>query len=144
LGKAVLRAVPNGIVGHFVAQGKTLERLLAALGEQAEFTQLVQVLLAAFPVDQAAPVVAVEQATEDQPPRSAPANELLELLTEREQDVLRLLVGRLSNKEIAHRLIVSPHTVRNHTANIFGKLQVANRVQAVARARTLGLLPPPE
>ncbi len=57
-------------------------------------------------------------------------------LTDRETEVLRLLAERLSNKEIAHRLVVSTHTVRNHTANIFGKLQVENRVQAVVAGRT--------
>ncbi len=135
LGKAVQRAVPRGVVGHFVVQGEPIKRLLHELGKQSEFAHPVQMLLAAFPADQGTMV---------QGPRIAPSRELPEPLTEREQDVLKLLVDRLSNKEIAHRLIVSPHTVRNHTANIFGKLQVANRIEAVERARALGILPPEE
>src|SRR5690606_21866572 len=111
LGKAVQRAVPRGVVGHFVVQGEPIKRLLSELGKQSEFAHPVQMLLAAFPAD---------QGTTAQGTRIAPSREMPEPLTEREQDVLKLLVGRLSNKEIAHRLFVSPHTVRNHTANIFG------------------------
>jgi LuxR family maltose regulon positive regulatory protein len=141
LGKAVLRAVPNGVVGHFIMHGQPLARLLLELGKQPEYTQLVQLLLAAFPSDQGG---AIEQEDAVLRLSSVVSSELVEPLTEREQEVLKLLVGRLSNKEIAHHLIVSPHTVRNHTANIFSKLQVANRFQAVARARSLGILPPAE
>lgn len=138
LGKAIQRAVPNGVMGHFIVKGQPLEHLLNALGKQPEYAGLVQRLLAAFQSNQEE---AIEQESAFQPLYSVPSSELPEPLTEREQDVLKLLVGRLSNKEIAHVLIVSPHTVRNHTANIFGKLQVANRVEAVARARSLGILP---
>ena len=63
------------------------------------------------------------------------------LLTERELEVLELLAGRYTNKEIARQLIVSHHTVRNHTASIYDKLQVSGRRAAVARAHDLGLLP---
>jgi LuxR family maltose regulon positive regulatory protein len=62
-------------------------------------------------------------------------------LTDRELDVLRLLAGQLSNKEIAGRLVSSTNTMRNHKANVFSKLQVENRLQAVERARSSGLLP---
>ena len=60
-------------------------------------------------------------------------------LTEREIDVLKLLAKGLSNQEIADSLVVSVKTVRNHLSNIFSKLQVADRVQAVIRARKAGL-----
>ena len=60
-------------------------------------------------------------------------------LTEREIDVLKLLAKGLSNQEIADSLVVSVKTVRNHLSNIFSKLQVADRVQAVIRAREAGL-----
>jgi len=60
-------------------------------------------------------------------------------LTEREVDVLRLIAQGLNNQEIAHKLVLSPKTVRNHITNIFSKLQVAGRAQAIVRAREAGL-----
>ena len=61
-------------------------------------------------------------------------------LTPRELEVLRLLAAGLSNPAIAARLTISVGTVKAHTANIYGKLGVANRVQALARAQELRLL----
>ena len=60
-------------------------------------------------------------------------------LTDREIEVLRLLAKGLSNQEIADKLVISVKTVRNHVSNIFSKLQVVDRVQAVIRARDAGL-----
>jgi LuxR family maltose regulon positive regulatory protein len=65
---------------------------------------------------------------------------LLEPLSERELEVLRLIGEGLSNREIAARLVISLSTVKGHTANIYGKLGVHRRTLAVARARELGLL----
>jgi DNA-binding NarL/FixJ family response regulator len=60
-------------------------------------------------------------------------------LTERERQVLELIAQGQSNAEITRRLVVSPKTVRNHISNIFAKLQVADRAQAIVRAREAGL-----
>jgi DNA-binding NarL/FixJ family response regulator len=60
-------------------------------------------------------------------------------LTEREREVLDLLARGTSNAEIAGALVISQKTVRNHVSNIFNKLQVADRAQAIIRARTAGL-----
>jgi DNA-binding NarL/FixJ family response regulator len=60
-------------------------------------------------------------------------------LTEREREVLELVARGLSNAEIQRRLVVSPKTVRNHVSNILGKLHVADRSQAIVRAREAGL-----
>jgi DNA-binding NarL/FixJ family response regulator len=60
-------------------------------------------------------------------------------LTDRERDVLDLLAQGLSNPQIAGRLVISEKTVRNHVSNIFTKLAVADRAQAVIRAREGGL-----
>ena len=60
-------------------------------------------------------------------------------LTEREREVLELIAQGSSNQEIAHRLHISPKTVSNHISNIFGKLQVADRAQAIVKARQAGL-----
>lgn len=60
-------------------------------------------------------------------------------LTDRELEVLRLIAQGLNNQEIAQKLFLSPKTVRNHITNIFSKLQVADRAQAIVRAREAGL-----
>jgi DNA-binding NarL/FixJ family response regulator/transcriptional regulator with XRE-family HTH domain len=71
---------------------------------------------------------------------SPQSSALVEPLTTRELEVLGLLAAGASNEEIARRLIVSLGTVKKHISNIFGKLDVESRTQAVARARALGLL----
>jgi LuxR family maltose regulon positive regulatory protein len=63
-----------------------------------------------------------------------------EKLTNREIDIVKLLSQRLSNKEIAEKLFISPETVKRHTINIYRKLSVHNRQEAVVRAKALGLL----
>jgi LuxR family maltose regulon positive regulatory protein len=68
------------------------------------------------------------------------AQDLIEPLTERELDVLRLLAEGLTYAGIAERLVVSVNTVRYHVKEIYGKLGVNRQAQAVARARELGLL----
>lgn len=60
-------------------------------------------------------------------------------LTEREREVLDLIAKGWSNAKIAERLVISPKTVSNHCSNIFSKLQVADRTQALLRAREAGL-----
>jgi len=60
-------------------------------------------------------------------------------LTEREREILALIAQGRSNSEIAQQLVISPKTVRNYISSIFGKLQVADRAQAIIRARESGL-----
>lgn len=71
-----------------------------------------------------------------------PSSPLVEPLTDREMDVLALLAQRLTNKEIAAQLFISPGTVRQHTYQIYQKLDVHNRREAVAKAQTVNILPP--
>ena len=66
---------------------------------------------------------------------------LAEPLTDRELEVLRLLAAGRSNQRIAHDLVVALDTVKKHVTHVLGKLVVANRTEAVARARQLGLIP---
>jgi len=71
-------------------------------------------------------------------PKSAPP-EVFPELTEREREILALVAQHQTNPEIARRLQLSQKTVRNHVSNIFAKLQVADRAQAIIRAREAGL-----
>ena len=66
----------------------------------------------------------------------------LAALTDRERQILDQVAGGLSNKEVAARLFITPSTVRQHTLNIYRKLEVNDRRAAVARACELGLLSP--
>jgi ATP/maltotriose-dependent transcriptional regulator MalT len=77
-----------------------------------------------------------------QPPHAG-AEPPLEELTPREREILELLAGGLTNREIAQRLIVSPRTVETHVARITGKLGVSSRARAVARAVALRIVAPP-
>jgi LuxR family maltose regulon positive regulatory protein len=129
LERALALAEPGGFVHMFVAKGEPMERLLyqaAARGIKANYAGT---LLAAFPTVEA-----------PAPSRETPT-EMIEPLTEREIEVLQLVAKGLSNREIAQRLFLAVSTVKVHTYNIYGKLGVHSRTQAVAKARTLGILP---
>ena len=70
---------------------------------------------------------------------SSHAGPLVEPLTERECEVLQLLTDGASNREIADHLVLSVNTVKKHVLNIYGKLGVQSRTQAIAKARSLNL-----
>ena len=81
-----------------------------------------------------------EQHVSDLPLSSARPSPLAEPLTEREREVLRLLLEGASNREIARRLVLSVNTVKRHVYNLCGKLGVRSRAQAIVHARALNLL----
>jgi DNA-binding NarL/FixJ family response regulator len=62
------------------------------------------------------------------------------LLTEREREVLGMIAGGATNREIAERLFLSPHTVKDHTSTLYKKMNARNRAEAIVRAQRLGLL----
>ena len=65
--------------------------------------------------------------------------EIFPELTEREREILELIAQGLTNPAIAEKLVLSPKTVRNHVSNIFSKLQVSDRSQAIVKARQAGM-----
>jgi DNA-binding NarL/FixJ family response regulator len=72
-------------------------------------------------------------------PRLDLASHAFPQLTEREREILDLIARGLNNPAITQRLVLSPKTVRNHVSNIFSKLQVADRAEAIVRAREAGM-----
>ena len=74
-------------------------------------------------------------------PQTVPTSQpLIEPLSERELEILALVAQGLTNREISQRLYITLSTVKGHNGNIFGKLQVKRRTEAVARARELNLI----
>jgi ATP/maltotriose-dependent transcriptional regulator MalT len=80
------------------------------------------------------------QSMSDQQLAIAAEDLLVEPLSQREQEVLELIAQGLTNREVAQKLFITTSTVKVHTRNIYGKLDVGNRTQAIAKARTLGIL----
>jgi LuxR family maltose regulon positive regulatory protein len=127
LERALTLAEPEGYVRLFVDEGPPMAALLEAAAKRRIAPEYVRHLLTAF-----------GKAGHGTP--STPANQgLVEPLSEREHDVLRLLASDLDGPDIARALTVSLSTVRTHTQNIYGKLAVNNRREAVRRAVELGL-----
>jgi LuxR family maltose regulon positive regulatory protein len=114
----------------------TLLRQAAARGIEPHY---VQELLDAFAVQASAERPMANEIPPSFDQRRVPSS-LVEPLTERELEVLRLVAEGLSNREIAERLVVAIGTVKVHIHNICGKLDVQNRTQAILRAQQLGLL----
>lgn len=82
----------------------------------------------------------VAEFTRLEPDRKANQDALVEPLSERELEILRLVADGLSNREIANDLVITEGTVKNHVTSILGKLSVRDRTQAAIKARDLGLL----
>jgi len=90
-----------------------------------------------------APSLGVDHARQEQVRKERgrePGAGLVEPLSERELEVLRLVADGLTNQDIADRLFIAVSTVKSHTNSIYGKLGVRNRTQAIALARESGLL----
>jgi LuxR family maltose regulon positive regulatory protein len=123
---------PRGYCRIFVDEGQPMAHLLYTALDRGMAPNYVNRLLQAFPIDepeQIEPLVS-----------QVPESGYIEPLSEREIEVLQLISEGLTNPEIAAKLILSLYTVKTHTRNIYGKLGVNNRTQAVTKARTLGIL----
>ena len=152
LGRAITLAQPGGLQRVFLDLDAGLYDLLAELELDEEHAAFVSQLRAAInpppgshhegsgreqpaadlPVPAAVPTAVPFSASQPRHP------DLIELLTNRELEVLQLLALRLTNKEIAQSLGISTGTVKQHTINVFRKLHVENRREAILQARAMG------
>jgi ATP/maltotriose-dependent transcriptional regulator MalT len=144
LAEALALAAPTGHLRVFVDEGRPMATLVGKLLTGRH--QLRPTVVDAVPREYLARVVAAfEQAgLAPRPPARRGAvvvAGVLEPLSARELEVLGLLAAGQTNREIAQELVVTVDTVKRHVSHLFAKLEVANRTQAVARARKLGLLP---
>ncbi len=128
LTEAFVLAKPRGFVRSFVDLGEDMSALLTKFSPGHAFADYAEILLAAFP--HATTAISASQIDEVN----------LVLLTDREFEIISLLHQRLSNQEIADKLFVSYSTVKRHTANIYHKLQVSNRREAVSKALSLKII----
>jgi LuxR family maltose regulon positive regulatory protein len=140
LAATVALAQPGGWVRPFVEAGPRIAPLLERLTVGESGSEYLARLREAVPLAEAVTAEAVSQPSRIATPEDVTEVELVEDLTQREQDVLELLSRRLQNQEIAEHLFISTHTVNDHLKHIYEKLGVHNRRQAVRRAVEVGLL----
>lgn len=133
LERAIELAEYGGFVRIFVDEGPKMARLLYEAANCKIAPAYAQRILAAFPTPK--PVQSLEaKSMRDGFP------EFIEQLSDRELEVLHLIADGLSRQEISEELVLSLNTVKTHVRNIYGKLGVNNQMQAVGKARALGLL----
>ncbi|PKO15704.1 MAG: helix-turn-helix transcriptional regulator [Chloroflexi bacterium HGW-Chloroflexi-10] len=146
LERGLLLAQPEGYVRIFVDEGQPMRSLLLEFrpapavrqasriekhsnGQNHSLLVYVEKLLAGF-----------ERAVEKQPTTNPKKPDMVEPLSERELEVLRLIAMGLTNLQISQRLVLALSTIKGHNLRIFAKLQAQNRSEAVKHARELGLL----
>ena len=135
LQRTLTLAEPEDFIRIFVDEGPPMARLLYKVVTLGIAPNDARRLLAAFPIGEP-----------EQPELSrsqVPESELVEPLSERELEVLQLIAEGLTNQEIASRLFLSLNSIKAHTRNIYGKLGVHNRTQAVTTARALRIYSSP-
>jgi LuxR family maltose regulon positive regulatory protein len=128
LNDALILAEPEGFVRVFLDEGEWMTSLLRQAAARADLSAYARPLLSFACLSPVGP-------------GSGASRPLIEPLSERELQVLRLIAEGLSNREIGERLFITTGTVKVHASNIYSKLGVSGRVQAVAWARELNLLP---
>ena len=139
LNEAVSLAEPCVYIRPFLDLGYQMADLLKRLAKQKPDLKYTERILAAFSNEETG---TGQNVSDDQSEhRSFLSNQaLVEPLTDREIEILLILSKRLSNHEIAEKLFISPETVKRHLYNIFQKFDVKTRKQAIAKAKSLGML----
>jgi LuxR family transcriptional regulator, maltose regulon positive regulatory protein len=127
--EALKLAEPANYISTFIDEGEPMQAMLSHVLKHCH----LEPALSAY-------AEKLQSVFEPAPRRSIPAGGLIEPLSEREVEVLRYMAEGLSNPEIASRLYLSPNTLKAHAQNIFMKLEVHNRLQAVSRAKDLKLI----
>ncbi len=133
LERALALAEPEGYSRVFLDEGPPMQMLLTQWLARAGTNPLrdfARQLLSEFEAE----VTAAQE-------KNSPNDNLVDPLSERELEVLHIMALGKTNEEIAEQLVIARGTVKAHTASIYRKLDVANRTEAVARARALGILP---
>lgn len=129
LKRALTLAAPGGYVRSFLQEGSKMQALLSQARDTGIMPQYVDSLLANF-----------EHTAKTHPGEGSHQPGLVERLSEREMEVLKLLGQGCTDKKIAESLVIARETVHKHLKNIYGKLDVHSRTEAIARARELSLL----
>jgi len=139
LGEAFSLAEPERFIRPFLDLGKKMGSLVQRFVKQSPDNKYAQQILVAFGTEHyGADQSSTETVKTDQ---SVLINQaLVDPLTKREIEILSLLLTRLSNHEIAEKLFISTETVKRHLYNIYQKFGVANRNQAITRAKSLGMI----
>ncbi|HZB96841.1 MAG TPA: response regulator transcription factor [Herpetosiphonaceae bacterium] len=120
---AAIRAGARGYVLKGATGAETLRAIRAVAGGEAIFS----------------PAIASRLMEHFASPRSTDSEQPFPELSEREREILELIAQGLTNNTIAERIYLSPKTIRNQVSNIFDKLQVHDRAEAIVRAREAGL-----
>lgn len=126
---ALMMAEAGGFIRIFVDEGEPMAALLTHMAKIRFMPEYVNTLLVAFNIEGSIQtnITPMSQA-------------LIEPLSDRELEILQLVADGLSNREISERLYLALSTIKGHNRNIYGKLGVQRRTEAIARARELGLL----
>lgn len=134
LERALKLAEPEGYIRIFVDEGAAMEKLLRKAVTSKSTPDYVAILLLAFEAER-------KGIGEETSPSAAPvSSSLIEPLSQRELNILRLFKTELSGPEIAQELVIALSTVRTHTKSIYNKLNVNSRRGAVKKAIELGLI----
>lgn len=139
LERALALAEPEGYVRTFADEGAPMKRLLEESAAEGGRPGYARQLLAAFGSAQAAGS-AEPKGVRAEPRTPAPQLSEAETLSPRELEILQLIARGLSNQQISERLFLALSTVKGHNRNIFDKMGVKRRTEAVARARELGVI----